>query len=361
MTDEMNQADVEDAHILTPAKLDGLYPQFLADFPPEAVEHTKASVTRKGYDTTGYQYQFEVNRLNEVLGISHWRTVDETTIIGTSTTDSGRERYEYICKLTLQIGNAVEGQWHILAERTCYGGHISNTHGDGAKGAFTNALKKTLGLFGVGHRAYEGTLDEDYRPIPADAASNHEADNGGRHSADSHGDKPLCPVHQEPMRFFPEKGRWPATWKCSVKTDDGYCSERISPEAWEAETKRLATPPADPPPEPTPAQEETPAPTSAPERRKLQCPTSSTVEDFANTSRDRYADIGSKDTNQLVSGILNGEKTLLNHPSYGFDDVLCTDCREAFGLSEPPTYKDNAAALRGYYAWLRHIAQGGDA
>ena len=38
----------------------------------DAVEKAPKSINRKGYDTTGYQYQYVVERLNQVLGIDKW-------------------------------------------------------------------------------------------------------------------------------------------------------------------------------------------------------------------------------------------------------------------------------------------------
>ena len=51
-------------------------------------------------------------------------------------------------------------------EKTCVGGHKSEMYADALKGAITNSFKKTLGFFGIGKKAYEGMLDDDYRPIP---------------------------------------------------------------------------------------------------------------------------------------------------------------------------------------------------
>ena len=128
------------------------------------VERTRKEVTRKGYDTTGYGYQFVVNRLNEVLpefGL-HWTTQDDIKLIREYPSKSGQMYYEYAGKLTLLFLDDNRG---AVEARACYGGHQSSTHADALKGAFTNAFKKTAALFGVGADAYEGTIDEDYRPI----------------------------------------------------------------------------------------------------------------------------------------------------------------------------------------------------
>jgi len=128
------------------------------------VERTQKEVTRKGYDTTGYGYQFVVNRLNEVVakyGL-HWTTQDEIKLLKEYPSKSGQIYYEYAGKLTLLL---LDDNRSAVEARACYGGHQSSTHADAMKGAYTNAFKKTAALFGVGADAYEGTIDEDYRPI----------------------------------------------------------------------------------------------------------------------------------------------------------------------------------------------------
>ena len=52
------------------------------------------------------------------------------------------------------------------------GGHKSGTHADALKGAITNGIKKTLGMFGIGKKSYEGILDEDNRPSTQENAQN---------------------------------------------------------------------------------------------------------------------------------------------------------------------------------------------
>lgn len=131
---------------------------------PICVERTKKEVTRKGYDTTGYGYQFCVNRLNEVLpkyGLT-WSTQDTIKLVKEYPVKSGQIYYEYAGRLTILFLD--EGN-NVVDRKECYGGHQSNTHADAMKGAFTNAFKKTVALFGVGADAYEGTIDEDYQPV----------------------------------------------------------------------------------------------------------------------------------------------------------------------------------------------------
>lgn len=131
--------------------------------PKEAIERANKEITRKGYDTTGYQYQFLVNVLNEVVGVSNWGFVYETNKEIEGKWANGKPYWEITVDMTVEI---------LGAQRKCVGGHKAEMHADAKKGAITNGLKKTLALFGVGKKAYEGTLDDDYRPIaPKDTAT----------------------------------------------------------------------------------------------------------------------------------------------------------------------------------------------
>ena len=131
---------------------------------------TRSELTKKGYDTTGYRYQFIVNRLNEIVskyGL-HWATQDEIKLQRDYLTKSGQTYFEYAGKLTILL---LDDNRSAVDARACYGGHQASTHADAMKGAFTNAFKKTAALFGVGADVYEGAVDEDYLPIAEPAKS----------------------------------------------------------------------------------------------------------------------------------------------------------------------------------------------
>lgn len=129
--------------------------------PEEAIERTKKELTRKGYDTTGYQYQFIVNVLNEVVGPEKW-DMDWSVIKEIEgVTKSGQATYQVTVRTDVWI--EFDG---VRAKKSLAGGHISTIHADALKGAITNGFKKTVALFGVGKKAYEGMLDDDYAPIP---------------------------------------------------------------------------------------------------------------------------------------------------------------------------------------------------
>jgi hypothetical protein len=141
------------------------YKKLSEKLPQEAVERTKGADTGKGYDTTGYRYQYIANRLNEVLGVEHWIAVPKILKDDIFTTAKGVQWSEVGMEITIAIGEWENGVFITGAEKTCYGGHQSKIWGDAAKGAFTNALKKTAGLFGVGKEAYEVTIDDDSTPV----------------------------------------------------------------------------------------------------------------------------------------------------------------------------------------------------
>ncbi len=150
------------------AELEGIFRRLSAPFPDEAIERTKGDVTRKGYDTTGFRYQFVVDRLNEVLGLDGWRT--ETSFeVSESRSSKDRAIYEAVCDMRLVIGACGEnGVFAPVAIREGTGGHAALSKADARKGAYTNALKKTAAMFGCGGEAYRGTIDGDNRPAPND-------------------------------------------------------------------------------------------------------------------------------------------------------------------------------------------------
>jgi len=131
------------------------------ELPKEAVETAKKEITRKGYDTTGYQYQFLVNILNEVVGIGNWGFDYQIIKEQTGAWSNGKGYWEITTDVKVWI---MEGEKKI--EFKCAGGHKSEMHADAVKGAITNGFKKTIAFFGIGKKAYEGTIDDDYRPIP---------------------------------------------------------------------------------------------------------------------------------------------------------------------------------------------------
>ncbi|SDY88607.1 hypothetical protein [Thermoactinomyces sp. DSM 45892] len=156
--------------LLTYEELPEKYKELSADLPREAIDHVPKEKSRKAYDTTGYGYQFCVNRLNEVL-FGHWREITTVVKQEVAKSNSGKPMYKIVMQMTIQIGNWrwAEGEngFEILAQVNGYGGHESLDEASAFKGAYTNTFKKVVAMLGVGKKAYEGKLDKDYFSVEA--------------------------------------------------------------------------------------------------------------------------------------------------------------------------------------------------
>ena len=129
----------------------------LADnFPEEAIQRTLGSQTRKGYDTTGYGYQFAIDRFNNVCG-SMWGFDYKILKEVTGAYKSGQPYYDITVEMMIWVRDPETA-------RKCVGGHISGSYADALKGAITNSFKKTAAFWGVGRQAYAGTIDDDNVP-----------------------------------------------------------------------------------------------------------------------------------------------------------------------------------------------------
>ena len=133
-----------------------IYALLSAPLPEEAVQRSKGSETHKGYDTTGYGYQFIVNRFNDVMGIGNWNWIFEELERAEGSYKSGQKFFMITGKATITL--SIEGK---EISHTEFGGHQSASITDALKGASTNAFKKTAAFFGVGKQAFEKTIDED--------------------------------------------------------------------------------------------------------------------------------------------------------------------------------------------------------
>jgi hypothetical protein len=155
--------------VMTKEEAIEIYKKLAEPFPEKAVERTKASMTHKGYDTTGIKYQYCVNRLNEVLGVGSFRVCREFFVTEVPSKNGGT-RHDVTCDLQIHLGTWCDGKFMPFAEALGTGGHISSNLADARKGAYTNAFKKTVAFFGVGRQAYEGTLDDDNVPAEGETA-----------------------------------------------------------------------------------------------------------------------------------------------------------------------------------------------
>lgn len=135
------------------------YLDLAAKLPEEAVERASRDKTKKGYDTTGYRYQYVVDRLNEVCGLDGWDFDFEILDIREGKFQSGKPFVETAVAVTVRIFMGERP-----STRRCVGGHRSDNYADALKGAITNAFKKTAAFFGVGADAYRATIDDDNQP-----------------------------------------------------------------------------------------------------------------------------------------------------------------------------------------------------
>ena len=139
-----------------------LYIELSKPLPIEGIQRTTKEQTQKGYNTTGYGYQFIVNRFNEVLGIGGWNWSFTEIERAEGAYRSGQKFYSVTGSVTITV--FLENEKSI--SHTEFGGHQSALITDALKGASTNALKKTSAFFGVGKQAFEKTIDEDYATQP---------------------------------------------------------------------------------------------------------------------------------------------------------------------------------------------------
>lgn len=129
--------------------------------PEEAIQRTKGSETKKGYDTTGYGYQYAVDRFNEVLGEKwgyDWHIIHERE----GQYKNGMPYIELAVQVSIWVNNKEN-------TRSCVGGHTGKDYADALKGAITNGFKKTAAFWGVGRDAFAGTIDDDNQPMPGKA------------------------------------------------------------------------------------------------------------------------------------------------------------------------------------------------
>lgn len=130
------------------------YKKLSEKFTSEAIQKTNGKETKKGYDTTGYGYQYCVDRFNEIYFDKwgfNWKIINQKEGVYKSLTP-------YI-EITVEVSIWIEDKINI---RACVGGHQASNFTDALKGAITNGFKKTAAFWGVGADAFRGTIDDDY-------------------------------------------------------------------------------------------------------------------------------------------------------------------------------------------------------
>lgn len=134
------------------------YQKLILPLPKEAFQKFTKEETGYDSDIISHNYQYAVNRMNEILGSENWR-IDEVDV--NSVEKNGL--YEVVKKITVSIGKLnADNQFIILESKWHYGGGTSKSLADAHKSAVTNGLKKTLALFGVGKETYEQSMDDDF-------------------------------------------------------------------------------------------------------------------------------------------------------------------------------------------------------
>ena len=117
-----------------------------APFPKRAIQQTKGSVTRKGYDTTGIGYAWISQRLNEVLGIGGWDLSVKYDVAEWQTA-KGKTMWACVADVELRFGHwksdtsspALSAWFEPWARALGTGEHSSLELGSAKKGAFTKA------------------------------------------------------------------------------------------------------------------------------------------------------------------------------------------------------------------------------
>lgn len=177
-------------------RLHALYVALCAALPNDAITRTRGAETRKGYDTTGYGYQYIVDRMNDVLGIAGWRA-SATYEVSEHESGKGKAMFDATAHVRIEIGQLSEvGDtlvWQVFAMRDCIGGHASLVRADALKGAYTNGFKKTAALFGPGAQAYRGTIDDDDIPLPEGHEDRRRPDPAPRPQSAERRAAPLAP------------------------------------------------------------------------------------------------------------------------------------------------------------------------
>ena len=104
-----------------------LFEKLYANIDKEGIQKTNKKITKKGYDTTGYGYQWIVDRFNDNLGDSwnfEWEIIKELT-------GQFRNNVSYH-EITVKLGIWINNKDNI---RYCVGGHTASNYYDAVKGA----------------------------------------------------------------------------------------------------------------------------------------------------------------------------------------------------------------------------------
>lgn len=109
--------------------------------------------TEDGKTFTGYESQYAINRLNEVVGLGEW--VTEETILQQEAVKGG---FMVAMKVVILI------KPDIMV--TGYGASVAKRIENSFKGAKTSAFKNACRYLGIGNELYFGQEDEDTKSAP---------------------------------------------------------------------------------------------------------------------------------------------------------------------------------------------------
>jgi hypothetical protein len=152
----------------TPDDVNAVMPLLRLPLDEDAIQVSKSSETRKGYDTTGYSYQASVDRLNWVFGPTNWtwRLINEQYEL--SSTRNGYEKHIHSAEIELSVGyrefnqESKSYEWiAVYSVPPVPTDHESVEKGSSKKGMLTKGIKRAASFLGVGADAYLGTLDDD--------------------------------------------------------------------------------------------------------------------------------------------------------------------------------------------------------
>lgn len=182
---------------LTAELLRELEPLLREPIPDRYIETTEPT-QGKPYVSTGVKSaQVQIDRLNDVLGASHWRALPHYE-------DGGKR-----CRVTVVVGNGLEWcrldeagnllpytligaglftkgdaevkEAEVLVSRDGYGGHArGSAPGDVYKGSETNALKRVIARIGPGCDVYRMDYDEDTHSAKPPMEEGSSRQGGGR-------------------------------------------------------------------------------------------------------------------------------------------------------------------------------------
>lgn len=170
---------------------DALEPLLFKPTPPVYIEH-RPKGEGNPYPTTGLKStQIQVDRMNDVLGRRHWRTLlfysqngtlcKAVVIVGNDLHWARLDEHGELLPYTVvDAGDTKEiREADIVALHEGWGGWKSNKLGDTFKSAETNALKRVLARFGPGADVYRVDYEEDIL-----ATLKGEYDRGGEQQFD---------------------------------------------------------------------------------------------------------------------------------------------------------------------------------